>query len=185
VNFTAFNGANTPLLQHTLVTAMMAAPDGSLWIGTGINGLVRYRHGGFEKIVAPGLPAGSIRALLTDSRGALWVGADGGLVRMDRGRGVWVFKGNWEANVHAILEHPAGTVWVGANDGLHRIEGGVERVFTTADGLPDNSVQGLAAGAGEALWIGTHGGGLSECRQGRFRTYGQGDGFAPTGVLGL
>ena len=185
MNFTVFDGSDTPLLKRSTLTAMLAAPDGSLWIGAGSSGLVRYRQGGFEKIGIPGLPGGSTRAMLVDSRGVFWIGADGGLARIDRGRGVSVFKGAWEANVHAILEYPAGTVWVGANDGLHRFEGGVERVFTTRDGLPDDSVQGLAAGAGGALWVGTHGGGLSEYRQGRFRTYGQRDGFTPTGVLAL
>ena len=87
--------------------------------------------------------------------------------------------------MHVMLEYPAGTVWVGANNGLHRFEGGVERVFTTKDGLPDNSIWGLAAGAGGALWVGTHAGGLSEYRQGRFRTYGQRDGFTPTSILAL
>ena len=185
MNFTAFDGSYTPLLRRNTLTALLAAPDGSLWIGTGNTGLVRYRDGAFEKIGIAGLPATTVRALLVDSRGVIWVGADGGLVRIEGGRCVSVFKGAWEANVHAMLEYPAGTVWVGTNNGLHRFEGGVERVFTTEDGLPDDSVQGLAAGAGGSLWIGTHGGGLCEYRQGRFRTYGPRDGFTPTGVLGV
>ena len=185
MDFTVFDGSYTPLLKRSTLTALLAAPDGSLWIGTGSNGLVRYRKGGFEKIGIPGLPGGSTRALLVDSRGVFWIGADGGLARIDRGRGVSVFKGAWETNVHAILEYPAGTVWVGANNGLHRFQGGVERVFTTRDGLPDDSVQGLAAGAAGSLWIGTHSGGLSEYSHGRFRTYGPRDGFTPTGVLAL
>ena len=185
MNFTVFDGSYTPLLKRNTLTAILAAPDGSLWIGTGSTGLVRYRNGGFEKIAIPGLLGGTTRALLVDSQGVFWIGTDGGLVRLDRGRVVPVFEGAWEANVHAMVEYPAGTVWVGANDGLHRFQGGVERVFTTADGLPDDSVQGLAAGAGGSLWIGTHGGGLSEYRQGRFRTYGPRDGFTPTGVLAL
>ena len=185
MDFTVFDGSYTPLLKRNTLTALLAAPDGSLWIGTGSSGLVRYRKGGFEKIGIPGLPGGSTRALLVDSRGVFWIGADGGLARSDRGRGVSVFKGAWEANVHAILEYPAGTVWVGANNGLHRFQGGVERIFPTRDGLPDDSVQGLAAGAGGALWIGTHSGGVSEYSHGRFRTYGPRDGFTPTGVLAL
>ena len=185
VNFTSFTGANTPLLQHTVITAMLAAPDGSLWIGGGVNGLVRYRNGSFQKAGTPGLPTASIRALLMDSRGVLWIGADGGLARAEGGRCKWVFKGNWESNVHALAEDPPGTVWVGANDGLHRFEGGVERVFTAEDGLPDISIQGLAAGPAGTLWVGTHGGGLCQYSQGRFRIYGQRDGFDLTGVLAL
>jgi len=130
-----------------------------MWIGTGNNGLLRYRNGGFERVEVPGLPSVSIRALLQDSRGVLWIGADRGLVRLDRGRVASVFTGAYEANVHVLLEYPAGTVWVGANNGLHRFEGGVERVFTTKDGLPDQLDLGLAAGAGGALWVGTHSGG--------------------------
>jgi signal transduction histidine kinase/ligand-binding sensor domain-containing protein/CheY-like chemotaxis protein len=185
VNFTVFSGSNTPLLKQAMMISLQAAPDGSLWIGTGSSGLLRYRKGAFEKMGDPGLAKTSIRALLMDSLGVLWIGSDGGLARLEGGRRVPVFQGGWEANVHVLLEYPAGTVWVGANDGLHRFEGGVERVFTTKDGLPDNSIWGLAAGAGGALWIGTHTGGLSEYRQGRFRTYGQHDGFTPTGILAL
>jgi signal transduction histidine kinase/ligand-binding sensor domain-containing protein/DNA-binding response OmpR family regulator len=185
MNFTVFNGSDTPLLKGSTLTAILAASDGSLWIGTGNNGLVRYRNGGFDKVEVPCLRGATVRSLLVDSRGATWVGADGGLARLDGGRCVSVFAGNWEANVHSLLEYPAGTVWVGANNGLHRFQSGVERIFTTDDGLPDNSIQGLAAGAGGGLWIGTHDGGLVEYRQGRFRTYDQRDGFARTGVLAL
>ncbi|MCX6626487.1 MAG: hypothetical protein NTW28_02485 [Candidatus Solibacter sp.] len=182
VNFTAFNTSNTPLLERTAITSLLAVPDGSLWIGSGNNALLRYRNGGFEKINLRSF-SNSIRALLVDSRGVLWIGADRGLVRLDQGRDASVFTGGWEANVHALLEYPAGTVWVGANNGLHRFEGGVEQVFTTKDGLPDNSIWGLAAGADGALWVGTHAGGVCEYRQGRFRTYGRRDGFMPTGIL--
>ncbi|MGA2724625.1 MAG: two-component regulator propeller domain-containing protein [Bryobacteraceae bacterium] len=185
VNFTVFSDSNTPLLKQSVVATMLATPDGSLWIGTGNSGLLRYRNGGFEKIRDRGLPSGSIRALLMDSRGVLWIGADGGLARLDGGRATSVFTGPWQANVHVLLEYPAGTVWVGANNGLHRFEGGVERVFTTKDGLPNNSIWGLARGAGGALWIGTHTGGLIEYRQGRFRTYDQRDGFTASGILAL
>jgi signal transduction histidine kinase/ligand-binding sensor domain-containing protein/DNA-binding response OmpR family regulator len=184
VDFTVFNESNTPLLKRNTAISLQAAPDGSLWMGTGNSALLHYRDGRFEKVEGPGLASASIRALLLDSRGVLWIGGDGGVTRLVGGRGAPVFTGGWEANVHVLLEYPAGTVWVGANDGLHRFEGGVERVFTTKDGLPDNSIWGLA-GAGGALWVGTHTGGLVEYRQGRFRAYGQRDGFTPSGILAL
>ena len=184
VNFTVFNGSNTPLLNQTVIAALLAAPDGSLWIGTVNNGLLRYRNGGFEKIETPGLRS-AIRALLMDSRGVLWIGADGGLARLDGRRYAAVHRGGWEANVHVLIEYPSGTVWVGANNGLHRFDAGAERLFTTKDGLPDNSIWGLAPGGGGALWVGTHTGGVTEFRQGRFRTYGRRHGFAPTVVLTL
>src|SRR5208337_4905917 len=50
VNFTVFDGSKTPLLAHSTIASVLAAPDGSLWIGTVNGGLLRYRDGGFEKI---------------------------------------------------------------------------------------------------------------------------------------
>jgi signal transduction histidine kinase/ligand-binding sensor domain-containing protein/CheY-like chemotaxis protein len=185
VNFTVFNQSNTPLLMRTTITTMLAAADQSLWLGTVNRGLLRCRNGSFEKIEAPGLPHTSTRALLLDSRGVLWIGADGGLTRFEHGRGVPVFSGGYEANVHSLLEYPAGTVWAAANNGLHRFEGGVERVFTTRDGLPGNSVWGVAAGSNGELWIGTHGGGLSQLRQGRFQTFEQPNGSKQASITTL
>jgi hypothetical protein len=68
----------------------------------------------------------------------LWIGADGGLARLERGRSATVLAGGFKTNVHVLLEYPAGTVWAGGNDGL-----------------PDHSIWGLAAGAGGAPWVGT------------------------------
>ncbi len=176
VNFTVFDDSNTPLLRQATISTMLATPDGSLWIGTSNSGMLRYFHGGFQRIAYPGLPSNSIRAFLLDSRGVFWIGADGGLLRVEAGRAVPVFAGDYRANVHALLEYPDGTVWVGANDGLHRFEGAAERRFTTADGLPDNSIWGLAPCAAGGLWVGTHGGGLAEYRQGRVRAQERRDG---------
>jgi signal transduction histidine kinase/ligand-binding sensor domain-containing protein/DNA-binding response OmpR family regulator len=185
VNFTVFNGSNTPLLKQSPMTALLAGPDGGLWMATLNNGLLRYRKGGFEKIPIPCLPSGSIRSLLVDRRGAMWIGADGGLVRLEGGQCANVFKGSYETNVHVLLEYPAGTIWAGANNGLHRFAGGVETVFTTKDGLPDNSVWGLAAGEGGALWVGTHNGGLSEYRQESFHAFDRRGGSKQTSITAL
>jgi signal transduction histidine kinase/CheY-like chemotaxis protein/ligand-binding sensor domain-containing protein len=183
VNFTVFKGDLAPLLAQGTITNMMAAADGSLWIASGANGLVRYHNGGFEKVDSPF--GGIIRALFEDSGGAIWVGADKGLSRIERGRVSKLFTGGVEANVHYIMENPVGTVWVAANNGLHRFQGGVESVFTTADGLPDNSVWGLAPAPGGGVWVGTHTGGLAEFSEGRFRVYTKRDGYDPHGILKL
>ena len=56
VDFTVFSESNTPLLKQSQIISLRAAPDGSLWIGTGSGGLLRYRHGAFEKIEDPERP---------------------------------------------------------------------------------------------------------------------------------
>jgi len=105
VNFTVFNGSNTPLMNQTVVASLLAAPDGSLWIGTVSNGLLRYRNGGFEKIAGNlGLPSATIRALMMDSRGVVWIGADRGLARSigPRRRSLYRWLGSERARLAGI-----------------------------------------------------------------------------------
>ena len=185
VSFTVFGPSNG--LNTTWFTALAPDPDGSLWIAGDVpSGVLRYRNGKFGE-VAPsfGLPTRAFRALLVDSRGALWIGGDGGLARFQNGRVSRIFAGSTESNVHVIFEYPAGTVWVGANDGLHRFDGASERVYTTKDGLLDNSIWGLARAPNGGIWVGTHQGGLNEWRDGSLRTYTVRDGLPPGGVTSL
>src|ERR1019366_8482764 len=49
-----FNDSNTPVVAHSTMATLLAVPDGSLWIGTTNNGLLRYRNGNFEKIGSAG-----------------------------------------------------------------------------------------------------------------------------------
>ena len=54
VRFTVFNTANTPLLTSSNILALLAARDGSLWIGTYGGGLTRLKDGTFTTATRPG-----------------------------------------------------------------------------------------------------------------------------------
>jgi signal transduction histidine kinase/CheY-like chemotaxis protein/ligand-binding sensor domain-containing protein len=185
VSFTVFNTSTGA--PSNWITALAPGRDGSLWVACDVpSGLVRYRNGKFEEVAIDfGIPSRIYRALLVDSRGALWIGGDGGLSRLDQGRVTRLFTGATEANVHAIMEDAAGTVWVGANNGLHRFDGASERVYTTKDGLPENQVFGVAPAPDGGIWVGTHGGSVAELRGGKFRAFSARDGVPPGGILAL
>jgi len=134
VSFTVFSGANTPILGEGLISAMWAAPDGSLWIGIVHNGLLRFRNGRFESFegnlgcpATLSVPCGRIRAACSGSEPT----------RASRGsrhgRATTVFAGGWEANVHVLLSTRRNRL-VGANNGLQPLRRRRERVFTTKDG---------------------------------------------------
>jgi signal transduction histidine kinase/ligand-binding sensor domain-containing protein/CheY-like chemotaxis protein len=185
VGFRVFSSENTPLLAHDRVTALAADADGSLWIGTGGDGIIQVRNGRFTQVVASSaLPDENVRLVLVDSKGVVWVGTDVGLMKYDHGQLSTAFKGGKELNSHCALEDPAGTLWVGTNSGLKKLREGSLQTYTIDDGLPSNSVWGLAKGKEGQLWIGTRGG-LSEFRDGRFKNYTMRDGLTHNSIVSL
>lgn len=103
-----------------------AAPDGSLWIGGGIPGLLHLRVDGtlvheIELIGTPVIASTDVQIVRFDKRGWLWVGTD---------LGVNVFDGlKWrlltrrdglisnDTDEGAFLAEDDGSVWIGANGG--------------------------------------------------------------------
>jgi len=66
------------------------------------------------------------------------------------------------SHAHAIvMSEDEQTLWVGTTGGLEQRDGAtgeLVRVFTTADGLPDNYIQAFYSDSSGGLWIGTEGG---------------------------
>jgi hypothetical protein len=59
-------------------------------------------------------------------------------------------------SVNALAPAADGALWVGTYSGLARlVDGQVEQVLTTDQGLPNDIVRALASGANGALWVGT------------------------------
>lgn len=162
VGFTVFNSANVRAMSNDRITALAPGPDGTLWIGTGGYGVLRLKDGTFTSVApASELPEGNVRALYVDSNGTLWIGTDWGLSKYDHGHVTTVFQGGRALGVHCAMEYPAGTLWAGTNSGLKKLKMGEITTYTVADGLPANSIWGLAKGRDDELWIGTRPGGLS------------------------
>ena len=185
-SFTVFNSANTPALGLGEITTVTADPGGGLWIGTNGAGVVRFENGKFTRMAAVSeLPSDSVRVLMPDSRGVLWIGADNGLARYDHGKVSTVFRGRGQLTVHCGLEYPAGTLWFGTNSGLKKLENGSLTTYTARDGLGNDAVWGLAGGPDGELWIGTRPGGLSVLRHGVFHTYTTRDGLTSNAVIAL
>src|SRR5207249_1394464 len=106
-------------LPQSSVYAIAQTPDGYLWAGTE-EGLVRFdgvQLTVYDRTNTPAFPETAVRALATDTTGALWIGfANHGLVRMDRGvfRGI---EGLSNELVRAILSDRDGSTWVGTAGG--------------------------------------------------------------------
>jgi signal transduction histidine kinase len=60
--------------------ALQAGDEGTLWIGTMGGGLLRFNNGNFTRFtVSNGLADDSVRQILEDGRGRLWIGTNSGI----------------------------------------------------------------------------------------------------------
>ncbi|MEO7497345.1 MAG: diguanylate cyclase, partial [Massilia sp.] len=139
-------------LGDARVTAILAEPDGALWVGTRV-GLARLPAGGgpVEQLPVSGverdqMPSGYVSSLLIDQRGRLWASSYGNgivvLERTDRAGRRWfrrigVADGLENNSVNMLLRDGAGAIWASTDDGLARIDGATfkARMLRAADGV--------------------------------------------------
>ena len=121
-----------------------------------------------------GLPQNSVLAILQTRDGYVWLGTQEGLARFDGVRFTVFDRANTPAfhsnHVQALLEDRQGNIWVATyGGGLVRQSGGKFTRYSTADGLPHDTIRTLYLNRDGDLLIGTNGG-LSRFRDGRFTT---------------
>jgi signal transduction histidine kinase/DNA-binding response OmpR family regulator/ligand-binding sensor domain-containing protein len=113
------------------VRAFARARDGSLWMATNGEGVIRFDGTTFTHVTTrEGLPMNLVRALYVDRDGWLWIGTEGkGLARLDprdwripgkKGRiaNVRSTDGLFDDGIHAILEDNFGRFWMSTNRGI-------------------------------------------------------------------
>ena len=141
------------------VTRMKVEADGTVWLGT-ITGL--YRHSqryGLERIGhANGLPNEQISALWQDRENSLWVGTNGGLLRLrDAPFSTFGTKdGLPSAYVRSVLVDAQGTLWAATSNGLAWLRGGRFSAASNREGLPGNSLLSLGRSRAGGVWVGTY-----------------------------
>jgi PAS domain S-box-containing protein len=143
------------------VRGIVKSEDGFLWIATS-GGLSRFDGSGFSNITAetePALPTNGISAIAARASGGLWLGCDGGGVRVyDAGR-LREEPGLDVENLRpgALLEEPAGTLWVGTASGLWRWRDGRLQVVTPASVLAEDAVEirALRRDRSGGVWVRT------------------------------
>ena len=113
-----------------------------------------------------GLPSNEVRALAQAPDGQLLIGTASGLVEFDGSHFRSMRAGPSDADssyaIGSLLTARDGTVWIGTEfDGLFARRGSEVRHFTTADGLPRDSIQSLYEDDRGTIWVGT---GNGTCR---------------------
>lgn len=111
------------------VTALFAAADGNLWVGTENNGLFRFRggerldHFTFEN-TAGGLRSNTIYAIFADRENVVWTGTNRGVSRFDASSPFnRMLSDNGNSNfVRTLFRSNDGRIFAGTNRGLFSLD---------------------------------------------------------------
>jgi ligand-binding sensor domain-containing protein len=138
---------------------MLPGTRGDMWIATLGRGLWRLRTSENRSTIDTltidsGLISNSVRALLEDHKGNLWVGTDNGLQQLSRK----TLTGLTRLGLVRVVERGADdSIWVGTTTGLLRFKDGREVRYGTRE-LPSAFVTALHADHAGTLWIATDSG---------------------------
>jgi len=144
--------------QPRFIRALYDADDGTLWIGTLLDGVFAYDGREFRSYSPTnGLSHADVRAILKDRAGAMWFGTGGGgLTQLHDGR-LRVFttaQGLPSDFVRVLFEDREGMLWVGTDSGLAGRKSGKFRALTAAHGLPDTVISHIFKDERGTLWLG-------------------------------
>ena len=98
--------------------------EGSIWLGSRADGLMRVRHGQFASYGArDGLPSDYV-AVIEDSHGTFWIGTNAGLAAFRDGRSLPLDRTNSlrEMAVSSLVEDRQHHLWVAGEGGVFRSE---------------------------------------------------------------
>ncbi len=149
--------------------------SGHFWIGTVAHGLILYdraaRTAQFirARIGQKGaLASDNVRALAQTADGALWVGTNAGLCRMDGPGGPFTCADEAEGGAAPVVRDDVlalhatrdGSLWIGTRSGfVHLGADGKTTRFTMADSdLPGDAVSAITEDESGTLWLSTSGG---------------------------
>jgi len=142
-------------LPDNSVTGVAQSADGFLWVAT-YGGLMRFDGVNFAAIQQPGLLKKSVRTMLLDHQGRLWLGSDTGSVVCLESNAVRTYgpeAGLSAERIAGMAEDREGAVWVIYSTVLCRIKEGRISRYTVTEGLPAGVNGWVISDAHGDLWF--------------------------------
>ncbi len=179
------------------VNTILQDAKGTLWFGTN-NGLFTFENGFFRRFPVDTMKTtGATMVLYEDRYGTVWITTHRGLYRHSTKLGTQLvpLSGLRTILFNALYEDKEGNLWIGTDDiGLIKLKNYPPqgkstfplKTYTTANGLPSNSVHDILQDDSGTLWIATWAG-LSKFLPGtqKFITYTTANGLPSNNVIDI
>lgn len=185
--------AGSDVVPHSLLARQLGVTDkeifdvlrdshGYTWYCTA-RGVMREKDGRIEKLGTHGPTGHAASHAYEDAQGNVWIGKDDGLFRATPA-GLELVDD--KIRVRTLYSDRDGNLWVGTNgDGLYRFKDRAIRMFTTADGLPNDSLMTAIVTHDGAVWTGANCGGITRFDGTHFQTYNEKHGLLNSCVWAL
>jgi signal transduction histidine kinase/streptogramin lyase len=157
-------------LPDQKINCLLPDVEGGVWIGTD-QGVSRWRDGRLTRAgVPPELLTLPVLSMLRDREDNIWIASGRrGLMRVDREGAVSWYRQDQGllGDVTSLFEDRDGNLWIGTSGGVERLRDSVFTSYSTAQGLPFNSVGPVFVDAEKRTWFAPTTGGLYWWRDGR------------------
>lgn len=145
------------LSKPLTISAATADTEGSLWIASPVNGVIRLAAAGGQVSVDrfnrnDGISSNAVRVVFEDREHDLWLGTENGLDRLRRNNVLSLTRreGMLSNAVTSIAAGADSSVWLGTTDGLELMANGKHTVY-----LQGTRILSLLTGGKRRLWAGT------------------------------
>jgi ligand-binding sensor domain-containing protein len=159
---------NPFLVQRTVdgtnISMLYESTSGQMWIATYGRGLMRFDKSGLLTLTSPAsLPHDNVLAVFEDAEGNVWVGTQGGLLRLraSAAHTITVVDGV-PLSINTIYEDPHGALFVAALNGrLFQVSRQTLVPVDLPARLEDLPIRNVFRDSRDRLWIGTDGQGVA------------------------
>jgi ligand-binding sensor domain-containing protein/two-component sensor histidine kinase len=152
--FVDYGAGLAPVLHEYGVSCLLAARDGSIWVGSLGGGITHITKSAAHTYgLESGLEVLSVRALFQDQDGTLWAGTDHGIYRYSEGRFSHVRRLR-DPSIAVIASDGNGGVWFAGHRLIHFADGEFTDIQLPAQKNPKR-IRALAMDSSGTLWLGT------------------------------
>ena len=170
-----------------LIRTVWEDREGTMWFGSYRGGLVRLK-GNTATIYDKergGLRSLSVRQILEDRSGAIWLALDSGFSRLDGEKftNYYLPDGLSYPSTRCMISDNRGDILIGTDRGLNRVHDGRIVRDTEFAALAEEKIWAIYQDPSGTLWIGTRGSGLIRFRSGTISRFTTNNGLPSNSIF--